>query len=196
MKSSIPYLLPALLDWLVDSGCTPHLVLNTEHPDVRVPEGHSVDGQIVLNISPTAVARFELTREYVFFQTRFQGVPREIYAPLEAVLGIYARETGEGMAFVPRVAANIRPLDDAPVRAGGITKPRPKAVPPARDGAGKHARPETDRPRPSVSPLTPAKGRDAEGKAAKPGADGKTEKPGADGKRPQLRLVRSDEEDT
>lgn len=184
MKSSVPYLLPALLDWLVDSGCTPHLVLNTQHPDVRVPEGHSVDGQIVLNISPTAVARFELTREYVFFQTRFQGVPREIYAPLEAVLGIYARETGEGMAFVPRVAANIRPLETGGARtsAGG----RPKAVPSAgpagttKQGGREEPAPRPTTGKPSVVP-----------RPVESGA-----KSGADGKRPQLRLVRSDEEET
>ncbi len=189
MKSSIPYLLPALLDWLVDSGCTPHLVLNAEHPDVRVPEGHAVDGQIVLNISPTAVAGFELTREYVFFQTRFQGVPREIYAPLEAVLGIYARETGEGMAFVPRVAANIRPLSDGAEGARTAVRPQVVTPPSSQGAAGESAREVSGRPSPVPKPVNAGGKESAKEKEA-----GDTAK--ADGQRPKLRLVRSDEEES
>ncbi len=185
MNSSRPYLLPALLEWIVDSGCTPHLVISTDHPEVKVPEGHASDNQIVLNISPTAVANFELTREYVFFQTRFQGVPREIYAPLDAVLGIFARENGEGMAFSPDAVT--------------ITAPAGKATPQP-----------SSRPRP-VAPAAGVTGKGAVVKGAAGAADGTVN--GVNGKdpadkppvpptsesqkkllRPALRLVRNDEE--
>lgn len=138
MNSSTPYLLPALLEWIVDNGCTPHLVINTGHPEVRVPDGHSSDGQIVLNVSTSAVADFELNREYVFFRTRFAGVPREIYAPMGAILGIYARESGEGMAFSPAdgnaAAQKTRPK---PVQVKAEPKPPPAEPPRPAEGRPK-----------------------------------------------------------
>ena len=101
MTSSRPYLLRALLEWIVDNDCTPHIVVEASMEGVRVPEEHVKDGQIVLNISPSAIQQFELTNEYVAFSARFQGQPREVYVPIAAVAAIFARENGNGMAFTP-----------------------------------------------------------------------------------------------
>ncbi len=106
MTSSRPYLLRALLEWIVDNDCTPHIVVEASMDGVRVPEEHVKDGQIVLNISPSAIQQFELTNEYVAFSARFQGQPREVFVPIAAVAAIFARENGNGMAFTPENGAS------------------------------------------------------------------------------------------
>lgn len=99
MNSSRPYLVRALYEWIVDNDCTPHLLVNAEFPGVQVPPGFASDGQIVLNVSPSAVRHLHMDNEAVSFEGRFGGVARSLYIPAGAVLAIYARENGQGMVF-------------------------------------------------------------------------------------------------
>ncbi|KQQ67690.1 peptidase [Pseudomonas sp. Leaf127] len=99
MNSSRPYLIRALYEWIVDNDCTPHVLVNAEYPSVQVPQGFANDGQIVLNVSPTAVRHLHMDNEAVSFEGRFGGVPHTLYVPAGAILGIYARENGQGMVF-------------------------------------------------------------------------------------------------
>jgi stringent starvation protein B len=99
MKSSRPYLIRALYEWIVDNDCTPHLLVNAEFVGVQVPSGFVSDGQIVLNVSPTAVRHLHMDNEAVSFEGRFAGVAQSLYIPAAAVLAIYARENGQGMVF-------------------------------------------------------------------------------------------------
>lgn len=99
MNSSRPYLLRALYEWIVDNQCTPHLLVNSDYPQVRVPPGFASDGQIVLNVSPSAVRYLEMDNQAVSFEGRFGGVAHRLYVPCAAVLAIYARENGQGMVF-------------------------------------------------------------------------------------------------
>ncbi len=99
MSSSRPYLLRALYEWIVDNQCTPHLLVNSDYPQVRVPPGFASDGQIVLNVSPSAVRYLEMDNQAVSFEGRFGGVAHRLYVPCAAVLAIYARENGQGMVF-------------------------------------------------------------------------------------------------
>lgn len=99
MNSSRPYLLRALYEWMVDNQCTPHLLVNSDYPQVRVPPGFASDGQIVLNVSPSAVRYLEMDNQAVSFEGRFGGVAHRLYVPCAAVLAIYARENGQGMVF-------------------------------------------------------------------------------------------------
>lgn len=99
MNSSRPYLLRALYEWIVDNQCTPHLLVNSDYPQVRVPPGFASDGQIVLNVSPSAVRYLEMDNQAVSFEGRFGGVEHRLYVPCAAVLAIYARENGQGMVF-------------------------------------------------------------------------------------------------
>lgn len=100
MNSSRPYLLRALYEWIVDNNCTPHLLVAAEYPGARVPAGYAKDGQIVLNVSPSAVRYLEMGNEVLTFEGRFGGVAQSLYIPVAAVQAIYARENGEGMSFV------------------------------------------------------------------------------------------------
>ena len=99
MNSSRPYLVRALYEWIVDNDCTPHLLVSVEHPGVRVPAGFASDGQIVLNVSPSAVRSLHMDNESVDFEGRFGGVPHVLHVPCAAVMAIYARENGQGMVF-------------------------------------------------------------------------------------------------
>jgi stringent starvation protein B len=99
MTPNRPYLLRAFYDWIVDNECTPHLVVNAEYPAVQVPTQFVQDGQIVLNISPSAVTQFAMDNHQLSFNARFSGQPMQVYVPIGAVLAIYARENGEGTVF-------------------------------------------------------------------------------------------------
>lgn len=99
MNSSRPYLVRALYEWIVDNDCTPHLLVNAELPGVQVPPGFASDGQIVLNVSPSAVRHLHMDNEAISFEGRFGGVAHSLYVPTAAVLAIYARENGQGMVF-------------------------------------------------------------------------------------------------
>ncbi|MGB5298679.1 MAG: ClpXP protease specificity-enhancing factor [Thiogranum sp.] len=94
-----PYLIRAINEWLLDSQCTPHLLVNAEAPGVDVPQEHIQEGKIVLNIGPHAVESLQITNEEVTFVARFSGVSRLISLPVSAVLAIYAKENGRGMMF-------------------------------------------------------------------------------------------------
>ena len=111
MSSTVPYLVRAIFDWIVDNECTPHLVVDAEVDETKVPLEYVKDGQIVLNIGPMAVVDLTLGDEAIFFRGRFGGVSHDIQVPMAAVLGIIARENGEGMWF-PR--ENPDSPDDEP----------------------------------------------------------------------------------
>ena len=131
MNSSRPYLVRALYEWIVDNDCTPHMLVNSEFPAVQVPQGFASDGQIVLNVSPTAVRQLHMDNEAVSFEGRFGGVPHTLYVPIAAILGVYARENGQGMVFdleEPLEADDeVEPDDDGP--PPGSEPPRPTGRP-------------------------------------------------------------------
>lgn len=99
MTSSRPYLVRAFNEWILDNHCTPHIVVDASIQGVQVPADHVANGQIVLNISPSAVKALVVEDEALEFSARFGGVPMQVYIPLPAVMAIYARENGEGMVF-------------------------------------------------------------------------------------------------
>ena len=125
MSSNKPYLVRAFYDWIIDNDCTPHVVVNALAVGVEVPQVYVSDGQIVLNLAPRAVTAFNLDNDAIIFNTRFGGVPTDIYVPIHAVIGIYARENGEGMAFESSTPppAELRSVDDDP---SDEPPPRPK----------------------------------------------------------------------
>jgi len=94
-----PYLLRAMYEWIVDSGRTPHAIVDATREGVQVPVQHVSDGRIVLNLSPTATQALLIGADLLEFNARFGGVSHYVRVPLTAVQGIFARETGEGMVF-------------------------------------------------------------------------------------------------
>jgi stringent starvation protein B len=98
-RSKRPYLIRAMHEWMGDNGNTPHIVVDAAVEGVGVPSQHVKDGKIILNISDTAAHDLQLRNDVITFRARFGGVPFDVVVPMQAVLGIYARETGQGMIF-------------------------------------------------------------------------------------------------
>lgn len=120
MTSNRPYLVRAIYEWIVDNRCTPHIVVDASDARVRVPREFVRDGQIVLNISPSAVGQFSWDNNEIAFTARFGGVPRSMVVPMWAVTAIYARENGEGMGFGAADTPDDEPVAEAqaPVVSG------------------------------------------------------------------------------
>lgn len=132
LGSSRPYLIRALYEWIVDGGEDPFLLVDATYPEVRVPQTHVADGQIVLNAAPSAIAGLSTDAFAFRFQARFGGVPQQIRLPYGSILAIYGRESGLGMAFgqepggVPE-----RPSVPECDPAEGMTVAEPVLEPPA-----------------------------------------------------------------
>jgi len=101
MSPSKPYMIRAIWEWVIDNELTPHLMVDALYPGTMVPQQFVRDGQIVLNVAPSAVVGLDLDNAGVSFNARFGGIAHDIYVPVAAVLGIYARENGRGMMFEP-----------------------------------------------------------------------------------------------
>jgi stringent starvation protein B len=113
MSSHRPYLLRALNEWIADNEMTPHLLVVATRPGVQVPAQAVNDGKVVLNIAARAVARLAIDNDSVSFTARFGGVSHPVFVPISAILAIYARETGQGMAL-PEDVASSGPHDQPP----------------------------------------------------------------------------------
>jgi stringent starvation protein B len=109
-----PYLLRAMHEWISDCGHTPHVVVDATFPGAQVPKAYVKDGKIVLNLSLKAAPKLKLGNEEIELDTRFGGVSHHVRFPVDAVLGIYARETGEGMPMEMTAAAPAAPVPSNP----------------------------------------------------------------------------------
>ena len=104
MTTPHPYLVRAFYDWISDNGMTPHISVDLNHEGVEVPRKSAADDEIVLNIGSAAVRDLDIGLEYISFNARFSGAPHQVFIPVAAVHGIFAKESGEGMAFAPQPA--------------------------------------------------------------------------------------------
>ncbi len=123
-----PYLLRAMHQWITDCGNTPHVIVDAAHEGTEVPRAYVKDGKIVLNLSEGATQRLRLGSDEVEFDARFAGVVHHVRFPLSAVLGIYARETGEGMVFSEADLGPEPPKRSKPAEEGGPRRPQLKVV--------------------------------------------------------------------
>ena len=96
--STTPYLIRAMWDWCGDNGLTPYVAVKVDG-GTRVPLEFVRNGEIVLNISADATRNLKIGNDLIQFSARFNGVSREVSVPVAAVAGIFAKETGQGMAF-------------------------------------------------------------------------------------------------
>jgi stringent starvation protein B len=64
-----------------------------------VPRQFVQDGQIVLNVLPSAVRDFLMGDSEISFSARFGGVPMQVRVPYAALVAIFAKENAMGMGF-------------------------------------------------------------------------------------------------
>ena len=96
--STRPYLIRAIYEWCVDSGLTPYLAVRVDG-HTEVPRAHVKDGEIILNLSADAVRNLLMGNEMITCTGRFNGAPFDLMIPVVAVIGIFAKETGQGLVF-------------------------------------------------------------------------------------------------
>jgi stringent starvation protein B len=128
-----PYLIRAIFEWCCDNGFTPYVAVKVDD-NTRVPAEYVKNGEIVLNLSPDATRNLKIGNELIQFSARFAGVSRELSVPISAVTGIFAKETGQGLAF--QVASSTRGM-------AGLVKGPPQGDQPD----GNHPRPSGRKPR-------------------------------------------------
>lgn len=119
--STRPYLIRAIYEWCVDSAFTPYLAVKV-NAQTEVPVAYVKDGEIVLSLSSSAVRNLELGNEYITCAGRFGGASFNVIVPVGAVIGIFAKETGQGLMFQaeeitppePSVASANKPVVQRP----------------------------------------------------------------------------------
>lgn len=116
MTSPRPYLVRALIDWIVDNDCTPFIAIASDLEGVTVPPGIAKDGRVVLNISASATRNLQITNDLLTVDCRFAGRPFHVSTPMGAITAIFARENGQGMSFEPEPTTNTpeSPTQDSP----------------------------------------------------------------------------------
>jgi stringent starvation protein B len=134
-----PYLLRAMHEWISDCGHTPHVIVDATYPGAQVPKAYVKDGKIVLNLSMKAAPTLKLGNDEIELDTRFGGVSHRLRFPVEAVLGIYARETGEGMPLDTRDASATATAAVPPPATAEEGAPEGPAQAPAAGAAAKPA---------------------------------------------------------
>lgn len=114
MTSNRPYLIRAIWQWVADNGLTPYILVDANAEQVQVPTQFVEDGRIVLNISSSAVLELNMDDEFVSFNARFSGAPMDVFVPVSSVLGIYAKENGQGMLFPENEPGSVPPEPETP----------------------------------------------------------------------------------
>jgi stringent starvation protein B len=98
----------------------------------RVPVEYVKDGQIVLNISYTATRHLKIENDFIHFSARFNGTSRELEIPISAVIGIFAKENGQGMFFQPTTDGEA--MNSAPSEENAPPEPDDSGTKPPRGG--------------------------------------------------------------
>lgn len=101
------YLVDALIRWLVDNDCVPHVVIQCDLPDVDVPQEYVKDNRLVLNVSAQAVSNFSLGPSGLDLDARFGGVSRHVHAPAGAIVGVHAKGSKVGVTLEPEVPDSV-----------------------------------------------------------------------------------------
>jgi stringent starvation protein B len=127
-QSAKPYLIRAICEWCADSALTPYLAVKVS-AETRVPAAFVKNGEIVLNVSTTATRKLTIDNEWIQFTARFNGSSQEVAVPMNAVSGIFAKETGYGFSFAQPMdpVASLSAATAPPALAespGGAKEPR------------------------------------------------------------------------
>ena len=99
MTSTKPYIVKAFYDWISDNGLTPYIVVDVNVYGVMVPMSYVNDGQIVLNVSLSAVGSISMGAETIEVSARFGGKLENMSVPYGAIGAIYAKENGAGTSL-------------------------------------------------------------------------------------------------
>ena len=117
-----PYMVRAIHEWCVDNGFSPHLLVAV-NAQCRVPMAYVKDGEIVLNLNYSATKDLHIDNDAIVFSARFGGVSQNLYVPISAVKGIFARENSQGMFFEPALEAAVSETNGHAGSGDAVLKP-------------------------------------------------------------------------
>lgn len=117
MTSKKPYLIRAIYEWVTENEQTPYLMTFVDANTI-VPKQFVKNNQIVLNIAFSAAKDLLIDNEWITFQASFNGTPQDIAVPIANVLGIFAKETGDGMPFELENYSPTTPTETPPQSSG------------------------------------------------------------------------------
>lgn len=123
-----PYFVRAMHEWLTDNGYTPYLMVDTNTKNLLAPTEYAQDGRLVLAISYQATNNLLITNDDISFQARFGGVSKDVWIPMQAVIGIYAKETLNTVYFLTQQNMMVMNLPRLPAKMMTLMTSHPKAV--------------------------------------------------------------------
>ncbi|MDO4895600.1 ClpXP protease specificity-enhancing factor SspB [Moraxella sp.] len=118
-----PYFVRAMHEWLEDNHLTAYLMVDATHPDLVAPIQYAQDGRLVLAASYQATHALHIDNDSISFAARFGGVSQDVWIPMSALMGIYAKEEPEhGLFFDPNEYADVTPAsqEEKPTNKGGL----------------------------------------------------------------------------
>lgn len=124
-------------EWCVDNYFTPLLSVKVDAQTI-VPLAYVKEGEIVLNLSYTATKDLLIQNDQVTFSARFGGVSHDLYIPMTAVQGIFARENNQGMFFQPEKTS---PKIETPSKTLNSVENSDKKETSVKDGKQNHKKP-------------------------------------------------------
>ncbi|MGB3917201.1 ClpXP protease specificity-enhancing factor [Thiothrix litoralis] len=153
-----PYLLRAFYEWIADNNLTPHIMVDARSDQVQVPRQFVKDGSIVLNVSMTATSNLMMDNDQVTFSARFGGKSVSIWLPMWSIMGIYAKETQDGLHFPPEEYAESMaiPAAEAPAPRPSLATVAGTAVTNSDEGSSSDADDGQDEPPPPKPTKRPA----------------------------------------
>lgn len=115
MNTTKPYLIRAIFEWCVDNQYTPFIAVSV-NSNTHVPMEYVENGEIILNISQNAANDLIMGNDNIQFMARFDGVPRKMQIPMNAVKGIFAKEVNQGLTFSldPEPGSENKQIADRP----------------------------------------------------------------------------------
>jgi stringent starvation protein B len=152
MSSNKPYVVKAFYDWIFDNGLTPYIVVDVNVYGVMVPMSYVNDGQIVLNVSPSAVGSIAMGEETIELSARFGGKLENMSIPYGAVVAIYAKENGAGTSLAiehPEPGTIAEEPAPSPVKMSSVKAVDSKAM--TKASAKQQSTPASKVKKPSLS---------------------------------------------
>lgn len=132
LKTLKTRLFEGVLNYLCDRNLHPYINVNWQVLDLldgklEIEREHE---NIVLDISTKAVRDFSIDGNIIIFHSKFDGVATQCFVPTAAVVAVYDKVSGQGMAFDVNVdlRAELEEYPDEGQTEPEAPKPKGKPV--------------------------------------------------------------------
>lgn len=120
MSHSLQDVADALINLLIkieEGGDKPHVLIKN-WPTVRFPPALAKETMVTFNLLSTAVNKLVIDEEGISFEARFNGKVEQVYAPLNAILEVFEKNSGKHYPLQQVIAeAEGHAIEEQPVPA-------------------------------------------------------------------------------